>query len=258
MVNPPIRVPAAAVHSDAVAVLTRWTPAEEGQRALRHGFLAFLDARPDACARSCVPGHLTASALVLSRDGRRVLLTLHPKVGRWVQLGGHCEDEDTGLVAAALREAGEESGIDGLVIEPEPLHLDVHPITCSLGVPTRHLDVRFLVRTVVRKGSREVAQLPASPDAFVWLRLYQVEMAEQIPRGQTRPLWWTLRARPLTYHAVHRMFERVNERAGTSATLHSLRHTAAYRMAEDPALPLTDVQFVLGHAQLTTTQIYLT
>ena len=54
------------------------------------------------------------------------------------------------------------------------------------------------------------------------------------------------------------MFERVNERAGTAATLHSLRHTAAYRMAEDPGLPLTDVQFVLGHAQLTTTQIYLT
>jgi integrase len=54
------------------------------------------------------------------------------------------------------------------------------------------------------------------------------------------------------------MFERVNHHAGTSATLHALRHTAAYRMAEDPALPLTDVQFVLGHAQLTTTQIYLT
>jgi hypothetical protein len=29
-------------------------------------------------------------------------------------------------------------------------------------------------------------------------------------------------------------------------------------MAEDPGLPLTDVQFVLGHAQLTSTQIYLT
>ena len=54
------------------------------------------------------------------------------------------------------------------------------------------------------------------------------------------------------------MFERVNNAAGTTATLHSLRHTAAYRMAEDPALPLTDVQAVLGHAQLTTTQIYLT
>jgi site-specific recombinase XerD len=114
--------------------------------------------------------------------------------------------------------------------------------------------------TVVRKGTRELQELPASSDAFVWLRLYQVEMAGLIPTGRRQPLWWTLRRplRPLTYHAVHRMFERVNQKAGTAATLHSLRHTAAYRMAEDPALPLTDVQLVLGHAQLTTTQIYLT
>ncbi|WP_327586892.1 tyrosine-type recombinase/integrase [Nonomuraea sp. NBC_00507] len=114
--------------------------------------------------------------------------------------------------------------------------------------------------TVVRKGTRELQQLPASTDAFVWLRLYQVEMSDLIPPGRRQPLWWTLRRpiRPLTYHAVHRMFERVNQKAGTTATLHSLRHTAAYRMAEDPALPLTDVQLVLGHAQLSTTQIYLT
>lgn len=114
--------------------------------------------------------------------------------------------------------------------------------------------------TVVRKGTGELQQLPASSDAFVWLRLYQVEMEDLIPTGRRQPLWWTLRrpARPLTYHAAHRMFERVNDKAGTTATLHALRHTAAYRMAADPALPLTDVQFVLGHAQLTTTQIYLT
>lgn len=114
--------------------------------------------------------------------------------------------------------------------------------------------------TVVRKGTRELQELPASTDAFVWLRLYQVEMEELIAKGRRQPLWWTARgpSRPLTYHAVHRMFERANDRAGTAATLHSLRHTAAYRMAEDPALPLTDVQLVLGHALLSTTQIYLT
>jgi integrase len=114
--------------------------------------------------------------------------------------------------------------------------------------------------TVTRKGTRVTQELPASSDAFVWLRLYQLEMDGLIPNGKRQPLWWTLRmpVRPLTYHAAHRMFERVNDRAGTAATLHSLRHTAAYRMAEDPKLPLTDVQLVLGHAQLTTTQIYLT
>jgi hypothetical protein len=105
--------------------------------------------------------------------------------------------------------------------------------------------------TVVRKGIRELQELPASTGAFVWLRLYQVEMAELIPRGRRQPLWWATRrpARPLTYHAAHRMFERVNARVGTAATLHSLRHTAAYRMAEDPALPLTDVQLILSQSR---------
>ena len=114
--------------------------------------------------------------------------------------------------------------------------------------------------TVVRKGTRALQQLPASADAFVWLRLYQAEMDGRLPAGGGQPLWWTLRRpfRPLTYHAVHRMFERAAAVAGSDATLHALRHTAAYRMAADPALPLTDVQFVLGHALLTTTQLYLT
>jgi 8-oxo-dGTP pyrophosphatase MutT (NUDIX family) len=131
----------------ATAALGDWAPPDPGQLALREAFLAFLAARPDdACLRSCVPGHLTASALLLDHEGRRVLLTLHPRVGRWIQLGGHCEPGDDTVAAAALREATEESGMDGLVLDPEPLHLDVHPITCSLGVPTRHLDVRYLVR----------------------------------------------------------------------------------------------------------------
>jgi site-specific recombinase XerD len=114
--------------------------------------------------------------------------------------------------------------------------------------------------TVVRKGTRVLQQLPASADAFVWLRLYQAEMEGKLPAGAGQPLWWTLRRpfRPLAYHAVHRMFERAGAVAGSDATLHALRHTAAYRMAADPGLPLTDVQFVLGHALLTTTQLYLT
>jgi len=113
--------------------------------------------------------------------------------------------------------------------------------------------------TVVRKGTRERQELPASTDAFVWLRLYQLQVEGLITKGKRQPLWWTSRmpVRPLSYHAAHRMFERAVGRAGGTATLHALRHTAAYRMAEDPALPLTDVQFVLGHALLTTTQIYL-
>ena len=48
-----------------------------------------------------------------------------------------------------------------------------------------------------------------------------------------------------------------NGAIGAGWTLHSLRHTAAYRLARDPAMPITNVQWVLGHASLTTTQIYV-
>ena len=135
-----------SLHADVVATLGAWRPADRTQEALRQAYLGFLAARDDACRRSCEPGHITASALVVDAPGDRALLTLHPRVGRWLQLGGHCEASDTTLAGAALREAVEESGIPGLRISPEPIHLDVHPITCSLGKPTRHLDVRFLVR----------------------------------------------------------------------------------------------------------------
>ena len=129
-----------------------------------------------------------------------------------------------------------------------------------LSVTQGRADPGRQVIAVVRKGTGAVQELPASTDAFVWLRLYQAEMDGLIPRGRRQLLWWTLRqpCRPLTYHAAHRMFERAAGAAGSAATLHALRHTAAYRMAEDPALPLTDVQLVLGHARLSTTQIYLT
>lgn len=134
------------LHAEATDTLSAWRPSTLEQESLRQAYLSYLDAREDACERACAPGHLTASALVLDSTERHVLLTLHPRVGRWLQLGGHCEPDDATLRAAALREATEESGMDGLRIDPLPVHLDVHPVTCSLGVPTRHFDVRFVVR----------------------------------------------------------------------------------------------------------------
>jgi integrase len=111
---------------------------------------------------------------------------------------------------------------------------------------------------VVRKGSRALQHLPASADAFVWLRLYQQEMHDLVPRGPGEPLWWTLRRpfTPLTYDAARMTFTRVNRMLGANWTLHDLRHSAAKRMVRDPHLTLADVQWVLGHAHLTTTEIY--
>src|SRR5262249_34236916 len=84
-------------------------------------------------------------------------------------------------------------------------------------------------------------------------------MRGRAPAGPAQPLWWTLRRpfRQLSYHAALRMFTRAAESLGSDWTLHDLRHTAAYRMARDPQVPLADIQWILGHARLSTTQVYL-
>lgn len=132
------------LHADALEKLRTWQPRDPYQDALRHAYISYLLGIPDAMMRSCAAGHLTASAVVVDPARRATLLTLHPRIGRWVQLGGHCEPEDATLRDAAVREAREESGIDQLDVDPLPLQLHVHPLTCSGGVPTRHLDVRYL------------------------------------------------------------------------------------------------------------------
>jgi coenzyme F420-0:L-glutamate ligase len=161
------------LHADAVDVITELCPADDDEAALRQAFLGFLAARPDALWRSCTAGHLTASAVVLDPQRQSVLLTLHPRVGRWVQLGGHCEPGDRSLLGAAAREAREESGIGALSLDPAPLGLHCHPITCSLGVPTRHFDVRFLA--VAPEGAE-----PTQSDESVDLRWFGWE---NLPAG---------------------------------------------------------------------------
>jgi hypothetical protein len=81
-----------------------------------------------------------------------------------------------------------------------------------------------------------------------------------VPTGPDDPLWWTLRRpfRALNYHAARAMFVRANAALGSNWTLHDLRHSAAYRLARDPLMPITDIQWVLGHARLSTTQRYVT
>jgi 8-oxo-dGTP pyrophosphatase MutT (NUDIX family) len=134
------------LHDDAVRVLSGWRAPDEGQEQLRTAYLDHLSRHDDGLTRSCVPAHLTASALVVDATGEQVLLALHRKGGFWAQLGGHCEPVDETLSGTALREAGEESGIDGLrVLGSGPVDLDRHALSGAFGSCGEHLDVRYLV-----------------------------------------------------------------------------------------------------------------
>lgn len=135
---------APAVHADAVAVLTRWTAPDRRQEELRTRFLDLLGTGRTAALPERAGPHLTASALVVDPAAKRVLLCLHRRIGTWMQLGGHLEPEDATLAAAALREAGEESGLSGLTVSTDPIGLDVHEVSCRYG-PGSHYDVRYAV-----------------------------------------------------------------------------------------------------------------
>jgi site-specific recombinase XerD len=125
-----------------------------------------------------------------------------------------------------------------------------------LGLRLEHVDWAGQCIWVLSKGSRLLEPVPASPTAFTHLALY---LDEAGPLGAGELVWRTNHgeSRPLTYWAMRRTLQRANERLGTNWTLHDLRHTAAARMAADPGLTLPEVQTVLRHAQVTTTQRYL-
>lgn len=108
--------------------------------------ISLIESHPDCLLRSCMPGHLTGSAWIVSPDRRRTLLTLHRKLGKWLQLGGHA-DGDPDLLAVALREAREESGLARLaVVDGRLFDVDCH------WIPERgpdaghwHHDFRFML-----------------------------------------------------------------------------------------------------------------
>ena len=130
------------LRADALRSVEAYEPADAGQREMRRRVLELLGGREDACRRSCEVGHVTVGIVVLDPDGR-VLLTLHPKFGRWLQLGGHLEAGDGSVLAAAVREAAEESGIEGLALAPGIIDIDIHAVPCPQPGGAHH-DLRFL------------------------------------------------------------------------------------------------------------------
>lgn len=127
-----------------------------------------------------------------------------------------------------------------------------------VGLTNGMVDVGQQRISVVRKGSGAIQRIPASQEAFTWFRLYQESLPSDLTKSAVSA-WWTLRKpfRPLNYEAARGIIRRINTMLGANWTLHDFRHTAAIRMARDPNLSLTDVQSVLGHVHITSTETYL-
>ena len=145
------------------------------QSTMRQRMLDLLHSSRDAFQRFHPPGHFTGSALVVDPDLTRVALTLHKKLGKWLQFGGHADGHQR-LDEVALREAQEESGLvqleflhyEGLFgsdLCHVPLDLDIHEIPPYKEVPAHfHYDVIYLLRSL----QPELLEASDESEAVAW------------------------------------------------------------------------------------------
>ena len=149
--------------SDLRSRFTRHAPLDDQERRAVAHLLELLDGEADPFARTTLPTHVTASAVVRDIATGAVLLHLHRRLDRWLQPGGHIDPGER-PEDAAVRETVEETGF--AVAHPRAgplvLHLDEHP-----GPDGHvHLDLRYLLhadRTAPRIADGETTGTGPGP-----------------------------------------------------------------------------------------------
>ncbi len=163
-------------------LLQNYSPMAPEELVYKKQMLEFINEHDNCFERSLEIGHITGSCWLLSKDASKALLLHHTKLDRWFQLGGHC-DGDSDVLAVALKEAQEESGIMGIEsISTEIFDIDIHLIPANAKEKAHyHYDVRFLLQV---KSDEDVVQNCESK-ALQWIKKDPVILPTQM-RSVTR------------------------------------------------------------------------
>jgi 8-oxo-dGTP pyrophosphatase MutT (NUDIX family)/GNAT superfamily N-acetyltransferase len=129
-------------------------PVDQRERVSIAAFIDHFDRLDQPFSETAQPVHVTASAIVVSDDGRFTVLHRHKRLNMWLQPGGHIEPGEPPW-DGALREAIEETGLPAVLGSAELLHVDVHPGPRG----HTHLDLRY------RVTSAQVKPQPASGES---------------------------------------------------------------------------------------------
>ena len=159
-----------STRSALIEQLRGYRPADAHEERMRVRILEFVVAHADCFRRTLAGGHVTGSAWVVNRERTHTLLVHHRRLGKWLQPGGHAEEE-TDALAVAVREAEEETGLRVRPVSPLIFDLDAHDIPERKKEAAHvHYDIRFLVEADM---ARRVVVSPESR-AAEWVRLDHV------------------------------------------------------------------------------------
>ena len=150
---------------------------EEMDKAL---ILNWIETQENAFSRDNTVAHMTASAWVVNKDRSKVLMVYHNIYHSWSWLGGHADGESD-LLAVALREAREESGIRSArpvsedIFSLEALTVDGHEKRGAYVSSHLHLNVTYLLE------ADEGEALTVKPDENSGVRWFTLEESETAP-----------------------------------------------------------------------------
>ncbi len=128
-------------------LLSNYNPSYEEEKIYKSRIIHFIENYKNIFSRTQTHGHFTASSLLLNKDCTKFLLMYHKKLNKWLQLGGHCDGESD-ILAVAIKESSEESGIEDIVpISENIFDIDIHAIPANSKDPEHfHYDIRFLLK----------------------------------------------------------------------------------------------------------------
>jgi integrase/recombinase XerD len=239
-------------------------------------YLEFLEgAEPDQGSVERYVTHLRSGDLASSTVGRKLaaIRGLH----RFLVVEGLRQTDPTLLLesprrpdpfpkaltvdqAIALVEAPDASTVKGRRDSAllEFLYASGARVSEAVGVDLGHLDLEDRVVLVTGKGSKQ-RFVPIGGKAVTALSRWLPDRMSLVRRGQRGdPLFLNLRGRRLSRQGVFDVVRANARRAGIEGgdvSPHVLRHSAATHMVEAGA-DLRTVQEILGHATISTTQIY--
>jgi integrase/recombinase XerD len=124
----------------------------------------------------------------------------------------------------------------------------------GLTLPQLRLDVGFLI--AFGKGSKERV-VPVGEQAELWVQRYLSDVRPELARGRHLTLFVNKNGDPMSRVGFWMIIKKYGLKAGlrTEISPHVLRHSFATHLLEHGA-DLRAVQTMLGHADISTTQIY--